>query len=83
VVTPGLKTCQLGLRFGGNDVGSIMIEENVVSAAGAHHCATEESCAASFATRALCRSSGTLCIDLLLELVTVFHDRLPVAALTP
>ncbi len=33
-VTPGLKTCQLGLRFGGNDVGSIMIEENVVSAAG-------------------------------------------------
>jgi cyclic dehypoxanthinyl futalosine synthase len=41
-VTPGLKTCQMGLRFGGNDVGSIMIEENVVSAAGAHHCATEE-----------------------------------------
>ena len=41
-VTQGLKTCQLGLRFGGNDVGSIMIEENVVSAAGAHHCTTEE-----------------------------------------
>ena len=41
-VTPGLKTCQLGVRFGGNDVGSIMIEENVVSAAGAHHQATEE-----------------------------------------
>jgi cyclic dehypoxanthinyl futalosine synthase len=41
-VTPGLKVCQLGLRFGGNDVGSIMIEENVVSAAGTHHSATEE-----------------------------------------
>ena len=41
-VTPGLKICQLGLRFGGNDVGSIMIEENVVSAAGTHNCATEE-----------------------------------------
>src|SRR5512146_2389624 len=41
-VTQGLKTCQLGLRFGGNDVGSIMIEENVVSAAGAHHSASEE-----------------------------------------
>ena len=41
-VTQGLKTCQLGLRFGGNDVGSIMIEENVVSAAGAHHRASEE-----------------------------------------
>ncbi|MBS1876303.1 MAG: dehypoxanthine futalosine cyclase [Acidobacteria bacterium] len=41
-VTPGLKTCQIGLKFGGNDVGSIMIEENVVSAAGTHHRATEE-----------------------------------------
>jgi cyclic dehypoxanthinyl futalosine synthase len=41
-VTPGLKVCQVGLRFGGNDVGSIMIEENVVSAAGTHHRATEE-----------------------------------------
>ena len=41
-VTPGLKICQLGLRFGGNDVGSVMIEENVVSAAGTHHQATEE-----------------------------------------
>lgn len=41
-VTQGLKTCQLGLRFGGNDVGSVMIEENVVSAAGAHNEANEE-----------------------------------------
>ena len=41
-VTQGLKTCQSGLRFGANDVGSTMIEENVVSAAGVHHRATEE-----------------------------------------
>jgi len=41
-VTQGLKTCQVGLRFGGNDVGSIMIEENVVSAAGARNRASEE-----------------------------------------
>jgi cyclic dehypoxanthinyl futalosine synthase len=41
-VTQGLKVCQLGLRFGGNDVGSIMIEENVVSAAGARNRASEE-----------------------------------------
>ena len=41
-VTPGLKTCQVGLRFGGNDVGSIMIEENVVYQAGARNHATEE-----------------------------------------
>jgi len=30
------------LRFGGNDVGSVMIEENVVRAAGVHNCTTEE-----------------------------------------
>ncbi len=41
-VTQGLKVCQMGLRFGGNDVGSIMIEENVVSAAGARNRANEE-----------------------------------------
>ena len=41
-VTQGLKVCQLGLRFGGNDVGSVMIEENVVSQAGARNQACEE-----------------------------------------
>ena len=41
-VTQGLKTCQLALRFGANDVGSVMIEENVVSSAGTHHRASEE-----------------------------------------
>jgi cyclic dehypoxanthinyl futalosine synthase len=41
-VTQGLKTCQVGLRFGANDVGSIMIEENVVSAAGTRNRASEE-----------------------------------------
>ena len=41
-VTQGLKVCQLGLRFGGNDVGSVMLEENVVRAAGVQNCTTEE-----------------------------------------
>ena len=41
-VTQGLKVCQMGLRFGGNDVGSVMIEENVVKAAGVTNCTTEE-----------------------------------------
>jgi cyclic dehypoxanthinyl futalosine synthase len=41
-VTQGLKTCQVGLRFGANDVGSIMIEENVVSAAGTKNHSSEE-----------------------------------------
>jgi 2-iminoacetate synthase ThiH len=38
----GLKVCQMGLRFGGNDVGSVMLEENVVRAAGVTNCTTEE-----------------------------------------
>jgi cyclic dehypoxanthinyl futalosine synthase len=41
-VTQGLKVCQLALRFGGNDVGSVMIEENVVKAAGTSNHTTEE-----------------------------------------
>ena len=41
-VTQGLKVLQLGLRFGGNDVGSVMLEENVVRAAGTSNCTTEE-----------------------------------------
>ena len=41
-VTQGLKICQIGLRFGGNDVGSVMIEENVVASAGVRNCTSEE-----------------------------------------
>ena len=40
-LTQGLKIGQAALRFGADDMGSIMIEENVVSAAGAHNEASE------------------------------------------
>lgn len=33
-VTQGVKVAQMALRFGANDLGSLMIEENVVAAAG-------------------------------------------------
>jgi len=33
-ITQGLRVGQLALRFGANDLGSLMIEENVVAAAG-------------------------------------------------
>ncbi len=36
-VTQGLKMAQVALRFGANDFGSTMIEENVVAAAGVRH----------------------------------------------
>jgi cyclic dehypoxanthinyl futalosine synthase len=42
-VTQGAKIGQIGLYFGANDMGSLMIEENVVSAAGTvHHLSLEE-----------------------------------------
>ena len=42
-VTQGLKIGQLGLFFGANDMGSLMIEENVVASAGTiHHVTLDE-----------------------------------------
>ena len=41
-VTQGPDIAQLALRFGANDVGSTMIEENVVAAAGVSHCMDEK-----------------------------------------
>src|SRR5262249_35456821 len=41
-VTQGLKIGQLALFFGANDMGSLMIEENVVASAGTVHYLTLE-----------------------------------------
>ncbi len=41
-VTQGMKIGQVALEFGADDLGSIMIEENVVSAAGTTHRATTD-----------------------------------------
>jgi cyclic dehypoxanthinyl futalosine synthase len=41
-VTQGMKIGQVALGFGADDLGSIMIEENVVSAAGTTHRATTD-----------------------------------------
>ena len=41
-VTQGLKVGQLALFFGANDMGSLMIEENVVASAGTVHYLTLE-----------------------------------------
>jgi len=40
-LTQGIEIGRRGLHFGANDMGSIMIEENVISPAGAQHKATE------------------------------------------
>lgn len=51
-VTQGLKVGQMALRFGANDLGSLMIEENVVAATGVRFHVREE------AMRAAIRGAG-------------------------
>jgi cyclic dehypoxanthinyl futalosine synthase len=42
-VTQGMQTGQLALLYGANDMGSLMIEENVVAEAGTvHHLSLEQ-----------------------------------------
>lgn len=41
-LTQGIQVGRQGLHYGANDMGSIMIEENVITPAGAHYRATEK-----------------------------------------
>ena len=41
-LTQGIKLGQTALYFGGDDIGSVMIEENVVASAGCHNRTTED-----------------------------------------
>ena len=58
-VTQGLKIGQLALLFGANDMGSLMIEENVVSPAGTVHHLTLEQIEGPFASWVTFRGSET------------------------
>jgi len=41
-VTQGLRLAQVALRFGANDLGSTMLEENVISSTGVRHMVSKE-----------------------------------------
>jgi len=58
-VTQGLKVLELGLHFGGNDVGSVMLEENWLKPQAPATAPPKKSCAASSATPASNPSSAT------------------------
>ena len=58
-VTQGLEIGQMSLRFGANDLGSVMIEENVVAAAGTRFRASESELAARSRRRAIFRAAAT------------------------
>ena len=58
-VTQGLEIGQVALKFGANDLGSIMIEENVVSQAGTTFRMTVPTCTGSSRNSATSRISAT------------------------
>ncbi len=58
-VTQGPKIGQVALYFGANDMGSLMIEENVVSSAGTVYHLSLEEIRARFAKPATFRASVT------------------------
>ncbi len=60
-VTQGGKVGQLSLAFGANDMGSVMIEENVVRAAGASYCMDESRDRPQHRERRLRRRSAATC----------------------
>jgi cyclic dehypoxanthinyl futalosine synthase len=77
-LTQGLRLGQVALRFGANDMGSIMIEENVVSAAGANNEADEKM------LKFLIREAGFIPQqrDILYKHVNREHDAQAIPALT-
>ena len=58
-VTQGGKVGQLSLAFGANDMGSVMIEENVVRAAGASYCMDEVEIVRNIEDAGFVPSAGT------------------------
>jgi len=58
-VTMGRASGQVALAFGANDLGSTMIEENVVAAAGCVHRASPELLRRLIARPGSSRASGT------------------------
>ena len=60
-LTVGKATAQAALHSGANDMGSIMIEENVVSSAGAHNLSTPRASAKPSARRVSPLACATSC----------------------
>ncbi len=84
-VTQGGKIGQVSLRFGANDFGSLMIEENVVSAAGAHFRLTEAEIARSIQAAGFVPKRRTMHYEIVGDPYCWTHDTpaLPAAGAAP
>jgi cyclic dehypoxanthinyl futalosine synthase len=78
-VTQGPKIGQLSLRFGANDFGSLMIEENVVSAAGAHFRLTEAEIARAIQNAGFVPKRRTMHYEIVGDPFCWSHPALPVS----
>ncbi len=66
-VTQGLKLAQVALRFGANDFGSTMIEENVVAAAGVSYRVSKEDIIGTIRSAGFRPAQRDTCYNLLRE----------------
>ena len=87
-VTQGPKIGQIALKFGANDFGSVMMEENVVSSAGTTFRLNAGESSVSFARRVTSRIAAARGISfstrvVLLENVLVSWTAVAVAAVSP
>jgi cyclic dehypoxanthinyl futalosine synthase len=78
-VTQGGKIGQVSLRFGANDFGSLMIEENVVSAAGAHFRLTEAEIARNIQSAGFVPKRRTMHYEIVGDPYCWSHDVAPPA----
>jgi cyclic dehypoxanthinyl futalosine synthase len=76
-VTQGGKIGQVALRFGANDFGSLMIEENVVSAAGAQFRLTEAEIARNIQVAGFTPKRRTMHYDIVGDPFCWSHDTPP------
>ncbi|MQA31475.1 MAG: dehypoxanthine futalosine cyclase [Luteitalea sp.] len=72
-VTQGGKVGQLSLAYGANDMGSVMIEENVVRAAGASYCMDEVEIVRNIEDAGFCAKRRNMHYDVLGD--PVFRER--------
>src|SRR4051812_45478558 len=72
-VTQGGKVGQLSLAYGANDMGSVMIEENVVRAAGASYCMDEVEIVANIEDAGFTAKRRNMHYDILGD--PIFRDR--------
>jgi len=79
-VTQGGKIGQVSLRFGANDFGSLMIEENVVSAAGAHFRLTEGEIARNIQAAGFVPKRRTMHYEIVGDPYCWTHDTPPMPA---